>query len=59
MNLAEVAMKLNKRSMDLGVLLDSCGLYGIDNFLQTCIKNSLLQTLLLLSHSALLYMYQF
>ena len=35
---------LNKRSMDLGALLDSCSWYDIGNFLQTCIKNSLLQT---------------
>ncbi len=30
--------------MDLGALLDSCNWYGISNFLQTFIKNSLLQT---------------
>ena len=30
--------------MDLGALLDSCSWYDIGNFLQTCIKNSLLQT---------------
>ncbi len=35
---------LNKRSKDLSVLLDSCSWDDIGNFLQTCIKNSLLQT---------------
>ena len=30
--------------MDVGALLDSCSWYDIANFLQTCIKNSLLQT---------------
>ena len=35
---------LNKRSKDLGALLDSCSWYDSGNFLQTCIKNSLLQT---------------
>ncbi len=30
--------------MDLGILLDSCSWYDIDNFLQTCIKHSLQQT---------------
>ncbi len=30
--------------MDLGALPDSCSSYDIGNFLQTCIKNSLLQT---------------
>ncbi len=34
----------NKRSKDLGALLDSCNWDDIGNFLQTCIKNSLLQT---------------
>ncbi len=34
----------NKRSKDLGALLDSCSWSDIGNFLQTCIKNSLLQT---------------
>ncbi len=34
----------NKRPMDLGALLDSCIWHDIGNFLQTCIKNSLLQT---------------
>ncbi len=34
----------NKRSKDLGALLDSCSWDDIANFLQTCIKNSLLQT---------------
>ncbi len=33
-----------KRSKDLGALLDSCSWDDIANFLQTCIKNSLLQT---------------
>ncbi len=33
----------NKRSKDLGALLDSCSWDDIGNFLQTCIKNSLLQ----------------
>ncbi len=32
----------NKRSKDLGALLDSCRWDDIGNFLQTCIKNSLL-----------------
>ncbi len=32
----------NKRSKDLGALLDSCSWDDIGNFLQTCIKNSLL-----------------
>ncbi len=36
--------KINKRSKDLGALLDSCGWGDIGNFLQTCIKNSMLQT---------------
>ncbi len=31
--------------MDLGALLGSCSWNGIGNFLQTCIKNSLLQTI--------------
>ncbi len=30
--------------MDLGTLLDSCSWYDIGNYLQTCIKISLLQT---------------
>ncbi len=34
----------NKRSKDLGALLDSCSWNDIGNFRQTCIKNSLLQT---------------
>ncbi len=34
----------NKRSKDLGALLDSCSWDDIGNFLQACIKNSLLQT---------------
>ena len=34
----------NKRSMDLGALLDNCSWYDNGNFLQTCIKNTLLQT---------------
>ncbi len=34
----------NKRSKDLGALLGSCSWSDIANFLQTCIKNSLLQT---------------
>ncbi len=34
----------NKRSKDLGALLDSCSWDDIGNFLQTCIKNSLVQT---------------
>ncbi len=33
----------NKRSNDLGALLDSCSWSDTGNFLQTCIKNSLLQ----------------
>ncbi len=36
--------KKNKRSKDLGALLDGCSWDDIGNFLQTCIKNSLLQT---------------
>ncbi len=36
------ASKWNKRSKDLGALLDSCSWDDIGNFLQTCIKNSLL-----------------
>ena len=36
--------RFHKRSMDLGTLLASCTWYDIGNFLQTCIKNSLLQT---------------
>ncbi len=35
---------LKLRSMDLSALLDSCSWYDIGNFLQTCIKNSLLPT---------------
>ncbi len=35
---------VNKRSKDLGALLDSCSWDDIGNFLQTCIKNSLLPT---------------
>ncbi len=38
------AQELNKRSKDLGALLDSCSWDDIGNFLQTCIKKSLLQT---------------
>ncbi len=38
------AFETNKRSKDLGALLDSCSWNDIGNFLQTCIKNSLLQT---------------
>ncbi len=34
----------NKRPKDLGAMLDSCSWDDIGNFLQTCIKNSLLQT---------------
>ncbi len=34
----------NKRSKDLGALLDSCSWDDKGNFLQMCIKNSLLQT---------------
>ncbi len=34
----------DKRSKDLGALLDSCSWDDIGKFLQTCIKNSLLQT---------------
>ncbi len=34
----------NKRSKDLGALLDSCSWDDIGIFLQTCIKNSLVQT---------------
>ncbi len=34
----------NKRSVDLGALLDSWSWYDTGNFLQTCIKKSLLQT---------------
>ena len=34
----------NKMSKDLGALLDSCNWDYIGNFLQICIKNSLLQT---------------
>ncbi len=34
----------NKRSKDLDALLDTCSWDDIGNFLQTCIKNSLLQT---------------
>ncbi len=30
--------------MDFGALLDICSWHDIGNFLQTCIKNSLLQT---------------
>ena len=30
--------------MDLGALLESCSWYDIGNYLQTFIKNSLLQT---------------
>ncbi len=33
----------NKRSKDLGALLDSCSWDDIGNFQQTCIKNSRLQ----------------
>ncbi len=33
---------LHQRSKDLGALLDSCSWDDIGNFLQTCIKNSLL-----------------
>ncbi len=36
--------KQNKRYKDLGALLDSCSWDEIGNFLQTCIKKSLLQT---------------
>ncbi len=32
------ALNMNKRYMDLGTLLDSCGWHGICNFLQTGIK---------------------
>ena len=39
-----IAKKDNKRSMDLGALLDSCSWYDIGKFLQTYIKNSLQQT---------------
>ncbi len=35
---------LIKRAKDLGALLDSCSWDDIGNFLQTCIKNSELQT---------------
>ncbi len=38
----KLVFKNNKRSMDLSALLDSCNWYDIGNFLQTCIKNSLL-----------------
>ncbi len=45
-NLLEIVVKLkiNKRSKDLGALLDSCSRDDLGNFLQTCIKKSLLQT---------------
>ena len=36
--------KSNKRSKDLGALLDTCSWDDIGNFLQIYIKNSLLQT---------------
>ncbi len=36
---------MNKRSKDLGALLDSCSWDDSGNFLQTCIKNSLLHWL--------------
>ncbi len=39
-----LTISINKRSMDIGALLDSCSWYDISNFLQTCIKTSLLQT---------------
>ncbi len=38
----DVIENINKRSKDLGALLDSCSWDDIGNFLQTCIKNSLL-----------------
>ncbi len=38
------AKNKNKRSKDLGALLDSCSWDDFGNFLQTCIKNSLQQT---------------
>ncbi len=42
--LTKSAEVTNKRSKDLGALLDSCSWDDNGNFLQTCIKNSLLQT---------------
>ncbi len=41
-NICYLFKKGNKRSKDLGALLDSCSWDDIGNFLQTCIKNSLL-----------------
>ncbi len=40
----EMCKNVNKRSKDLCALLDSCSWDDIGNCLQTCIKNSLLQT---------------
>ncbi len=43
-NISFSAHNSNKRSKDLGALLDSCSWDDIGNFQQTCIKNSRLQT---------------
>ncbi len=43
-NITPTTTTINKREKDLSALLDSFSWDAMGNFLETCIKNSLLQT---------------